>query len=158
MSKAARGLMYYWEAIVLQSFLDMVKDEEISKATWYKGLFRMSIKITSYQYGHNFKQWNTLNSHILYHVNCMVHIGDLLMIKWKTSWALCWNTHLHILLMLMKKNIERKISPPRFYYSVLVKVVDQLDQKIYRIKLLRHAIFGEGKLENQNSAIICTHN
>ncbi|KAI9074799.1 hypothetical protein K1719_043223 [Acacia pycnantha] len=41
-------------------------------------------------------------------------------------------------------------------YSVLIKAMDNLDQEMYRIKLLGQAKLGEGKPENQNHAIIFT--
>ncbi|KAM7472441.1 hypothetical protein LguiA_010624 [Lonicera macranthoides] len=170
LTKTVRGMMYYRQALELQAFLDMAKDEELMKG--YKAAesnteehlrnersllaqcqavadMKFSFVVSCQQYGIDKRSGHRRAQDILrlmttYPSLRIAYIDEVE----KTSKD-------------KSKKVEEKV-----YYSALVKAVpksvdssDQgqnLDQVIYRIKLPGPAILGEGKPENQNHAIIFT--
>nr|XP_043619337.1 callose synthase 3-like isoform X2 [Erigeron canadensis] len=164
LTKTVRGMMYYRQALELQAFLDMAKDEELMRG--YKSAtsnmeeylrndksllaqcqavadMKFTYVVSSQQYGIQKRSQDARAVDIL---------------RLMTTYP-----SLRVAYIDEEEDpINHKVS----YYSVLVKAVpksedasdqDQnLDQVIYRIKLPGPAILGEGKPENQNHAIIFT--
>ncbi|KAI3697348.1 hypothetical protein L6452_30307 [Arctium lappa] len=171
LTKTVRGMMYYRQALELQAFLDMAKDEELMK-------------------GYNAAESNTeehLNNERSLKTQCQA------VVDMKFSYVVSCQKYglqkraadarAHDILRLMttypslrvayideveetSNEKSKKVVDHVSYYSVLVKavpkssdssdLVQNQDQVIYRIKLPGPAILGEGKPENQNHAIVFT--
>ncbi|WVZ01425.1 hypothetical protein V8G54_027494 [Vigna mungo] len=173
LTKTVRGMMYIRQALELQAFLDMAKDEELMKG--YKAAELESRENSRLQGDRSL--WTQCQSladmKFTYVVSCQQYSthkrsGDprakeilKLMIKYPS------------LRVAYIDEVEEPIKDStrkrdKVYYSALVKAalpaksndssetVQSLDQVIYRIKLPGPAILGEGKPENQNHAIIFT--
>ncbi|XP_014500928.1 callose synthase 2 [Vigna radiata var. radiata] len=173
LTKTVRGMMYIRQALELQAFLDMAKDEELMKG--YKAAELESRENSRLQGDRSL--WTQCQSladmKFTYVVSCQQYSthkrsGDprakeilKLMIKYP-SLRVAYIDEVEE----PTKDSTRKRD--KVYYSALVKAalpaksndssetVQSLDQVIYRIKLPGPAILGEGKPENQNHAIIFT--
>ncbi|XP_020232679.1 callose synthase 2 isoform X1 [Cajanus cajan] len=171
LTKTVRGMMYIRQALELQAFLDMAKDEELMKG--YKAAELESKENTAGERSLWTQCQSLADMKFTYVVSCQQYSihkrsGDpkakeilKLMIKYPSlRVAYIDEVEEH------KKDSSRKTD--KVYYSALVKAalpakskdssetVQSLDQVIYKIKLPGPAILGEGKPENQNHAIIFT--
>ncbi|XP_019187117.1 PREDICTED: callose synthase 2-like [Ipomoea nil] len=170
LTKTVRGMMYYRQALELQAFLDMAKDEELMRG--YKAAesnnedqmrndrslmaqcqavadMKFTYVVSCQQYGIQKRNERNKAQDIL-----------RLMIKYP-SLRVAYIDEVEV------TSTEKSKKPvDKVYYSALVKAVpksvdlsepdQKLDQVIYRIKLPGPALLGEGKPENQNHAIIFT--
>ncbi|KAM3698993.1 hypothetical protein ACJW31_06G228400 [Castanea mollissima] len=152
LARTVRGMMYYKQALELQCFLEFADDEAIlggyrnfdHKAFQDRAQALADLKFT-------------------YVVSCQVYGNQK-----KSDDARDRSCYINILnLMLTNPSLRVAYVDEReetiqgksqeFYYSVLVKGGEKLDEEIYRIKLPGRPIdVGEGKPENQNHAIIFT--
>ncbi|KAH7511386.1 hypothetical protein JRO89_XSUnG0206500 [Xanthoceras sorbifolium] len=154
LSRTVRGMMYYRQALELQCFLESAGDSAI-----YGGYRTMELAG-----GH-------LNAHaqaladmkFTYVVSCQVYgaqkqSGD-------PKDRSCYSNILNLMLTYPSLRVayidqrEETVNgkSQKFYYSVLLKGGEKLDEEIYRIKLPGPPTdIGEGKPENQNHAIIFT--
>ncbi|KAK7323905.1 hypothetical protein VNO77_27407 [Canavalia gladiata] len=171
LTKTVRGMMYIRQALELQAFLDMAKDEELMKG--YKAAELESKENPTSERSLWMHCQSLADMKFTYVVSCQQYSihkrsGDSrakeilrLMTKYPSlRVAYIDEVEEH------SKDSSRK--PDKVYYSALVKAVlpaksidssetvQTLDQEIYRIKLPGPAILGEGKPENQNHAIIFT--
>lgn len=171
LTKTVRGMMYYRQALELQAFLDMAKDEELMKG------FKAAESNTDEQP----KNERSLMSQcqavadmkFTYVVSCQQYgiqkrsadhrAQDILRLMTKyPSLRVAYIDEIDE----TGKDKSKRTGDNKVYYSALVKAVprsvdsaepdQKLDQVIYRIKLPGPAILGEGKPENQNHAIIFT--
>ncbi|KAK8958474.1 Callose synthase 7 [Platanthera guangdongensis] len=159
LSRTVRGMMYYRDALELQCFLDMAEDHDILTG------YRPMNPVQHYQdeMSYDAKAQAITDMKYTYVVSCQVY-G----MQKKSSEARdksCYQNILNLMLMYPQLRVayidEREETvdgkSEKFYYSVLVKGGDKLDEEIYRIKLPgRPNDIGEGKPENQNHAIIFT--
>ncbi|XP_065861638.1 putative callose synthase 8 isoform X1 [Euphorbia lathyris] len=147
LSRTVRGMMYYREALRIQSFLDMAEDEDILEG--YDTAERNNRTL--------FAQLDALaDLKFTYIISCQIYGSQ------KSS----GDPHANDILELMNRYpsvrvayVEEKeeiMNAKPVYSSILVKAVNGLDQEIYRIKLPGSPNIGEGKPENQNHAIIFT--
>ncbi|CAA6671267.1 unnamed protein product [Spirodela intermedia] len=156
LSRTVRGMMYYREAIRFQAFLDMAKTE----GTYLWGIPRSRRACGGRRGTHSL--WAQMDEladiKFTYVVSCQVygehkasgdprarHILDL-MIRYPSLRVA----------YIEEKEVIGPNKPQKVYSSVLVKAVNGLEQKVYRIKLPGPPIIGEGKPENQNQGIIFT--
>ncbi|ESW21090.1 hypothetical protein PHAVU_005G040900 [Phaseolus vulgaris] len=171
LTKTVRGMMYIRQALELQAFLDMAKDEELMKG--YKAAELESRENSTSERSLWTQCQSLADMKFTYVVSCQQYSihkrsGDprakeilKLMIKYPSlRVAYIDEVEEHT------KDSSRKTD--KVYYSALVKAalptksndssetVQSLDEVIYRIKLPGPAILGEGKPENQNHAIIFT--
>ncbi|XP_027342248.1 callose synthase 2-like [Abrus precatorius] len=171
LTKTVRGMMYIRQALELQAFLDMAKDEELMKG--YKAAELESIANPTSERSLWTQCQSLADMKFTFVVSCQQYSihkrsGDprakeilKLMTKYPSlRVAYIDEVEEH------SKDSSRKTD--KVYYSALVKAVlpaksidssetvQSLDQVIYRIKLPGPAILGEGKPENQNHAIIFT--
>ncbi|KAL3516603.1 hypothetical protein ACH5RR_023505, partial [Cinchona calisaya] len=168
LTKTVRGMMYYRQALELQAFLDMAKDEELLKG--YKAVesnteeqnersllvqcqavpdMKFTYVVSCQQYGIQKRSGDPCATDIL-----------RLMTKYPSLRVA------YIDEVEEPSKDKSKKTVDKVYYSALVKAVpksvdssepdEKLDQVIYRIKLPGPALIGEGKPENQNHAIIFT--
>ncbi|KAK9056069.1 hypothetical protein SSX86_027156 [Deinandra increscens subsp. villosa] len=171
LTKTVRGMMYYRQALELQAFLDMAKDDELMRG--YKAADSNTEEYLRNEKSLLVQCQAIADMKFTYVVSCQQY-G----IQKRSN-----DARAHDILRLMTTYPSLRVSyideveEPSYdesenmidkfsYYSVLVKAVpksadasvqDQnLDQVIYRIKLPGPAILGEGKPENQNHAIIFT--
>ncbi|KAK9269020.1 hypothetical protein L1049_000788 [Liquidambar formosana] len=149
LSRTVRGMMYYREALKLQAFLEMAKDEDLLEG--YNAIERGNRALSTHL--------DVLaDMKFTYVISCQMfgsqkssgdpHAQDILdlMIRYPS---------LRVAYVEEKEEIVA-YKPRKVYSSVLVKAVNGLDQEIYRIKLPGPPNIGEGKPENQNHAIIFT--
>ncbi|TKY49513.1 Callose synthase 2 [Spatholobus suberectus] len=171
LTKTVRGMMYIRQALELQAFLDMAKDEVLMKG--YKAAELESKENTTGERSLWTQCQSLADMKFTYVVSCQQYSIDKrsgdprakeilkLMIKYPSlRVAYIDEVEEH------SKDSSRKTD--KVYYSALVKAalpaksndssetVQSLDQVIYKIKLPGPAILGEGKPENQNHAIIFT--
>ncbi|KAG7012054.1 Callose synthase 7 [Cucurbita argyrosperma subsp. argyrosperma] len=155
LSRTVRGMMYYRDALRLQFFLEfagenpggyrnMHLNEKDQKALSDRAQALVDLKFT-------------------YVVSCQIYGAQK-----KSDDARdrsCYSNILNLMLTYPSLRVayidEREETvngkSQKFYYSVLVKGGDKLDEEIYRIKLPGPpTAIGEGKPENQNHAIIFT--
>ncbi|GAA0151873.1 hypothetical protein LIER_10496 [Lithospermum erythrorhizon] len=170
LTRTVRGMMYYRQALELQAFLDMAKQEELMKG--YK-----AAEINTEEHIKNERSlWAQCQAvadmKFTYVVSCQqygIHkrsadhrATDILKLMTKyPSLRVAYIDEIEDTSKDKTKKTDKKV-----YYSALVKAVpksvdssepeQKLDQDIYRIKLPGPAILGEGKPENQNHAIIFT--
>ncbi|MFS7931875.1 putative 1,3-beta-glucan synthase [Helianthus anomalus] len=171
LTKTVRGMMYYRQALELQAFLDIAKEDELMKG--YKAAdsnteeylrnersllaqcqavadMKFTYVVSCQQYGIQ-KRSNDARAHDI-----------LKLMATYPSLRVAYIDEVEEPSYGRSEKVRDNVS----YYSVLVKAVpksadasdrDQnLDQVIYRIKLPGPALLGEGKPENQNHAIIFT--
>ncbi|KAH6557053.1 hypothetical protein KP509_1Z138200 [Ceratopteris richardii] len=153
--RTVKGMMYYWQALKMQAYLDIASDEEIlegSQAYVFKD--------------HDDKSQRSLNAtseaivdmKFTYVVSCQnygaqkrsgdQHAADILSLMVRYP---CLR-----IAYIDEREVREKDKLQKEYYSVLVKAVNGLDEEVYRIKLPGPVKLGEGKPENQNHAIIFT--
>ncbi|KAK7401550.1 hypothetical protein VNO78_13118 [Psophocarpus tetragonolobus] len=171
LTKTVRGMMYIRQALELQAFLDMAKDEELMKG--YKAAELESKESTASERSLWIQCQSLADMKFTYVVSCQQY----------SIHKRCGDSRAKEILKLMIKYPSLRVAyideveePSRdssrktdkVYYSALVKAalpsksndssetVQSLDQVIYKIKLPGPAILGEGKPENQNHAIIFT--
>ncbi|PKA61474.1 Callose synthase 7 [Apostasia shenzhenica] len=176
-----RGMMYYRDALELQCFLDMAEDQGMlpvgfSALENLHNFVPLSIcyilaghrpmnPVQHYQdeMAYDVKAQAITDMKYTYVVSCQVY-G----MQKKSAEARdksCYQNILNLMLVYPQLRVayidEREETVDgksvKFYYSVLVKGGDKLDEEIYRIKLPgRPNDIGEGKPENQNHALIFT--
>ncbi|KAH9311871.1 hypothetical protein KI387_026906 [Taxus chinensis] len=156
LTRTVRGMMYYREALELQSFLDMAKDEEILEGYKMQELLPEETKKIQRSL------WAQLQAvadmKFTYVVSCQQYgIQKRSNDPRATDILNLMVTYPSLRVAYIDETEEReKDKTQKVYYSVLVKAFNNLDQQIYRIKLPGPANVGEGKPENQNHAIIFT--
>ncbi|XP_042509084.1 callose synthase 7-like isoform X2 [Macadamia integrifolia] len=157
LSRTVRGMMYYRQALELQSFLDMAGDHDI-----FGGFRGLDLNYRD-QTALAFNSQAVADMKFTYVVSCQIY-GQ----QKKSSDPRdrsCYRNILNLMLQYPSLRVayidEREETvhgkPEKVYYSVLLKGGKKLDEEIYRIKLPGLPIvIGEGKPENQNHAIIFT--
>ncbi|XP_011086981.1 callose synthase 1 [Sesamum indicum] len=169
LTKTVRGMMYYRQALELQAFLDMAKEEDLMKG--YKAA-ELNTEDQVKDEGSLLSQCQAVaDMKFTYVVSCQQYgiqkrSGDR-----RATDILRLMTKYPSLRVAYVDEIEDTggdkagKTVEKVYYSALVKAMpksvdssepEKLDQVIYRIKLPGPAILGEGKPENQNHAIIFT--
>ncbi|KAL8170910.1 hypothetical protein V2J09_022714 [Rumex salicifolius] len=177
LARTVRGMMYYRKALELQAFLDMAKDEVLMEG--YK-----AIESNAEEKRGERSLWAQCQAvadmKFTYVVSCQQYgfhkrSGDqraldiLRLMTTNPSLRVAYIDEVEEPIDEVEEPIDksgsRKIQ--KVYYSVLVKAAlpkssgsqdlgQNLDQVVYKIKLPGPAVFGEGKPENQNHAIIFT--
>ncbi|XP_047315043.1 callose synthase 2 [Impatiens glandulifera] len=165
LTRTVRGMMYYRQALELQAFLDMAKDEELMKG--YKAAESNTNEHLKNDRSLLAQCQAVADMKFTYVVACQQYgiqkrAGDPRakdILKLMTTYP-----SLRIAYVEEEEIASKKAE--KNYYSVLVKALpksadssesDQsLDQVIYKIRLPGQPILGEGKPENQNHAIIFT--
>ncbi|KAF7836581.1 putative callose synthase 8 [Senna tora] len=149
LSRTARGMMYYREALKLQAFLDMAEDEDILEG---------------------YETAERGNAALFAHLEALADMKYTYVISCQSfaSQKASGDPHAQDIIDLMKKYPSLRVAyvdekeeivqgkPHKVYSSNLVKVVNGYEQVIYSIKLPGPPDIGEGKPENQNHAIIFT--
>ncbi|XP_027345205.1 callose synthase 12-like [Abrus precatorius] len=173
LSRTVRGMMYYYRALKMLTFLDSASEMDIregarelvsmrrdniesfnSERSSSKSLSRASSSVSLLFKGH---EYGTALMKFTYVVACQIYGTQ----KEKKD------PHADEILYLMKNNDALRVAyvdekttgrDEKEYYSVLVKFDQQLQKEveIYRVKLPGPLKLGEGKPENQNHAIIFT--
>ncbi|PUZ78420.1 hypothetical protein GQ55_1G451200 [Panicum hallii var. hallii] len=162
LTRTVRGMMYYRQALVLQAFLDMARDEDLMEGfraadlladesqllTQCKAIADMKFTyvVSCQQYGIQKRSGDP-------------HAQDILRLM--TTYP---SLRVAYIDEVEEPSKDRNKKIEKVYYSALVKAAvtkpddpgQKLDQDIYRIKLPGNAMLGEGKPENQNHAIIFT--
>ncbi|GFZ00643.1 glucan synthase-like 12 [Actinidia rufa] len=166
LTKTVRGMMYYRQALELQAFLDMAKDEgyKAAESNTEEQLRNERSLLAQCQAVADMK--------FTYVVSCQQYgiqkrSGDARaqdILRLMTTYPSLRVAYVDEVEETSKDKSKKMVE--KVYYSALVKAspksVDSsdpgqsLDQVIYRIKLPGPAILGEGKPENQNHAIIFT--
>uniref|UniRef100_A0A1D1XVQ2 1,3-beta-glucan synthase n=2 Tax=Anthurium amnicola TaxID=1678845 RepID=A0A1D1XVQ2_9ARAE len=170
LARTVRGMMYYRQALELQAFLDMAKDEDLLEG--YKAIEMSSEDHLKIGRSLRTQCQAIADMKFTYVVSCQnygIHkrMGDSRaqdILKLMTTYP-----SLRVAYIDEEEQIndKSKMMSGTVYYSTLVKAalakpdannepVQNLDQVIYRIKLPGPAMLGEGKPENQNHAIIFT--
>ncbi|XP_058723122.1 callose synthase 1-like [Vicia villosa] len=171
LTKTVRGMMYFRQALELQAFLDMAKDEELMKG--YKAAELESKENPTSERSLWTQCQSLADMKFTYVVSCQQYSIHKRSGDPRAKEILKLMTKYPSLRVAYIDEVEepsqdssRKID--KVYYSALAKAalptksidsseaVQSLDQVIYRIKLPGPAILGEGKPENQNHAIIFT--
>ncbi|CAK8565388.1 unnamed protein product [Lathyrus sativus] len=154
LSRTVRGMMYYWQALLLQYLIENSGDYGISEGyrtveindrdkrllEQAKALadLKFTYVVSCQLYGLQKKSKNTFDR------SCFNNILNLMV------------THSALRVAYIDETEDTK-GGKKVYYSVLVKGGDKYDEEIYRIKLPGPPTeIGEGKPENQNHAIIFT--
>lgn len=177
LSRTVRGMMYYYRALKMLSFLDSASEEDIKGGIQglasHHSMFPNNLNGVGTMNPPASRNLNRAPSGVslLYKDN---EFGSALM---KFSYVVaCQMYGVHKMkgdpraeeiLYLMKNNEALRVAyvdevhstrGEVEYYSVLVKYDQQLrrEVEIYRIKLPGHLKLGEGKPENQNHALIFT--
>ncbi|KAI3465923.1 hypothetical protein Pfo_022586 [Paulownia fortunei] len=157
LARTVRGMMYYQEALELQCFLDFADDNAI-----FGGYRAIDINHKDYRILKERAQ-ALADLKFTYVVSCQVYGAQKK--SSDTRDRSCYVNILNLMLAYPSLRVayidEREETvngkTEKFYYSVLVKGGEKLDEEIYRIKLPGPpADIGEGKPENQNHAIIFT--
>ncbi|KAJ4729026.1 Callose synthase [Melia azedarach] len=156
LSRTVRGMMYYKRALELQCFLEYAGDNAIY------GDFQ-TIQSSQGDESTFLRAQALADMKFTYVVSCQVYGAQK-----KSDDARersCYSNILNLMLTYPSLRVayidEREETvnnkSQKFYYSVLLKGGDKLDEEIYRIKLPGPPTeIGEGKPENQNHAIIFT--
>nr|XP_017246674.1 PREDICTED: callose synthase 2-like isoform X1 [Daucus carota subsp. sativus] len=170
LTKTVRGMMYYRQALELQAFLDMAKDDVLMKG--YK-----AAEFNTEENSRNERSLMALcqavaDMKFTYVVSCQNYgiqkrSGDPRahdILRLMTTYPSLRVAYIDEVEETSKD--KSKKTNEKVYYSALVKAVPKsvdttgpsqnLDQVIYRIKLPGPALLGGGKPENQNHAIIFT--
>ncbi|KAI5387852.1 Callose synthase 12 [Lathyrus oleraceus] len=174
LSRTVRGMMYYYRALKMLTFLDSASEMDIregsrelvsvrqdnldsfnsERSPYSKSLSRASSSVSLLFKGH---EYGTAIMKFTYVVACQIYGTQ----KAKKD------PHAEEILYLMKNNEALRVAyvdekttgrDEQDYFSVLVKYDQQLEKEveIYRVKLPGPLKLGEGKPENQNHAIIFT--
>ncbi|KAK7312806.1 hypothetical protein VNO77_36953 [Canavalia gladiata] len=174
LSRTVRGMMYYYRALKMLTFLDSASEMDIregarelvsmrrdnldsfnsERSPSSKSLNRASSSVSLLFKGH---ECGTALMKFTYVVACQIYGTQ----KEKKD------PHADEILYLMKNNDALRVAyvdekptgrDEKDYYSVLVKYDQQLQKEveIYRVKLPGPLKLGEGKPENQNHAVIFT--
>ncbi|KAK9058187.1 hypothetical protein SSX86_023027 [Deinandra increscens subsp. villosa] len=170
LTKTVRGMMYYRQALELQAFLDMAKDDELMKG--YKAASSNTEEYLSNERSLMTQCQAVVDMKFSYVVSCQQYgiqkrsadarAHDIL--KLMTTYPSLRVAYIDEVEETSDEKLKKVVDRVS-YYSVLVKAVPKSsesdpvqnqDQVIYRIKLPGPAILGEGKPENQNHAIIFT--
>uniref|UniRef100_A0A0E0K7D1 1,3-beta-glucan synthase n=1 Tax=Oryza punctata TaxID=4537 RepID=A0A0E0K7D1_ORYPU len=162
LTRTVRGMMYYRQALVLQAFLDMARDNDLMEGfraadlltdespllTQCKAIADMKFTyvVSCQQYGIQKRSGDHRAQDIL---------------RLMTTYP---SLRVAYIDEVEEPSKDRNKKIEKVYYSALVKAAvtkpddpgQKLDQDIYRIKLPGNAMLGEGKPENQNHAIIFT--
>ncbi|CAN6245484.1 unnamed protein product [Urochloa humidicola] len=162
LTRTVRGMMYYRQALVLQAFLDMARDEDLMEGFRAADLLsdesqllvqckaiadmKFTYVVSCQQYGIQKRSGDPRAQDIL---------------RLMTTYP---SLRVAYIDEVEEPSKDRNKKIEKVYYSALVKAAvtkpddpgQKLDQDIYRIKLPGNAILGEGKPENQNHAIIFT--
>ncbi|CAL0326298.1 unnamed protein product [Lupinus luteus] len=171
LTKTVRGMMYIRQALELQAFLDMAKDEDLMKG----------YKAAELQSKENPNSERSLWTHcqsladikFTYVVSCQnygIHkrSGDSRAKEILKLMSTYPSLRVAYIDEVEEPSKDKSRKTDKVYYSSLVKAalptksidssetVQSFDQVIYKIKLPGPAILGEGKPENQNHAIIFT--
>lgn len=145
LSRTVRGMMYYYRALKMLSYLDSASEMDIRQGSGrgvspFKGneygaaTMKFTYVVACQMYGYHKSKGDQQAEDILY----LMKNNDTLRVAYVDE------------VYLSREEVE--------YYSVLVKYDGQLQREveIYRIKLPGPIKLGEGKPENQNHAIIFT--
>ncbi|KAK7342239.1 hypothetical protein VNO80_25184 [Phaseolus coccineus] len=174
LSRTVRGMMYYYRALKMLTFLDSASEMDIRegarelvsmrpdslgssnsvRSPSSRSLSRGSSSVSLLFKGH---EYGTALMKFTYVIACQIYGTQ----KEKKD------PHADEILYLMQKNEALRVAyvdekttgrDEKDYYSVLVKYDQQLQKEveIYRVKLPGPLKLGEGKPENQNHAIIFT--
>ncbi|KAG6393247.1 hypothetical protein SASPL_147483 [Salvia splendens] len=170
LTKTVRGMMYYRQALELQAFLDMAKEEDLMKG--YKAAELNSEEQVKNENSLLTQCQAVADLKFTYVVSCQQYgtqkrSGDRRatdILKLMTKYPSLRVAYVDEVEETGGDKHRKKVE--KVYYSSLVKAMpksvdssepdQKLDQVIYRIKLPGNAILGEGKPENQNHAIIFT--
>ncbi|KAH7833941.1 hypothetical protein Vadar_011284 [Vaccinium darrowii] len=158
LSRTVRGMMYYRQALELQSFLDYAEDSAI--LTGYRTIDTSNLRHRDFlEYARALADLK-----FTYVVSCQRYGAQKASSDPKDK--NCYSDILSLMLTYPSLRVayidegEKTVNgkSEKLYYSVLIKGGDnKLDQEIYRIKLPGPPTeIGEGKPENQNHAIIFT--
>ncbi|KAK7333647.1 hypothetical protein VNO80_30424 [Phaseolus coccineus] len=154
--RTVRGMMYYWHALILQSFIESVGDNALFED--YRTMYSYGTNKELHEYAQAMADLK-----FTYVVSCQVY-GSQKKSKNPRDRS-CYNNILNLMLTngalrvaYIDETEETKDGKSqKVYYSVLVKGRDKYDEEIYRIKLPGPPTeIGEGKPENQNHAIVFT--
>ncbi|KAL8210472.1 hypothetical protein R6Q57_004909 [Mikania cordata] len=161
LARTVRGMMYYRQALELQSFLDIAEDEDLMEG--YKSTeLRENSLLAQCQAVADMKFTYVVSCH---NYGIQKKSGDprardvlKLLSKYPSLRVACIDE-----VEENSKDANNRMSINKVYYSTLVKAVPSSsetgqiwDQVIYRIKLPGPVKLGEGRSENQNHAIIFT--
>nr|KYP52240.1 Callose synthase 7 [Cajanus cajan] len=153
--RTVRGMMYYWQALILQCFIESAGDNALSEGYRPDSVdknkklleeaqamadLKFTYVVSCQMYGSQKKSKNIRDR------SCYTNILNLML------------THSSLRVAYIDETEDTKNGKSqKVYYSVLVKGGDKYDEEIYRIKLPGPPTeIGEGKPENQNHAIIFT--
>ncbi|XBH82000.1 hypothetical protein VPH35_107468 [Triticum aestivum] len=168
LTRTVRGMMYYRQALVLQSCLDMAPENDLMEG------FRAADILS--EESHLLTQSKAVaDMKFTYVVSCQSYgiqkrSGDqraqdiLRLMTTYPSLRVAYIDEVEETSKEGEASKDRSKKIEKVYYSALVKAAvtkpddpgQKLDQDIYRIKLPGNAMLGEGKPENQNHAIIFT--
>ncbi|PSS26439.1 Callose synthase [Actinidia chinensis var. chinensis] len=170
LTKTVRGMMYYRQALELQAFLDMAKEEVLMNG--YKAAESNTEEQLRNERSLLAQCQAVADMKFTYVVSCQQYgiqkrSGDARaqdILRLMTTYPSLRVAYVDEVEETSKDKSEKMVK--KVYYSALVKAAPKsvdssdpgqsLDQVIYRIKLPGPAILGEGKPENQNHAIIFT--
>ncbi|CAK9177419.1 unnamed protein product [Ilex paraguariensis] len=170
LTKTVRGMMYYRQALELQAFLDMAKEEELMKG--YKAAESNTEEHLRNERSLLAQCQAVADMKFTYVVSCQQYgiqkrSGDARahdILRLMTKYPSLRVAYIDEVEETGKDKSKKMVE--KVYYSALVKAVpksvdssepdQKLDQVVYKIKLPGPAILGEGKPENQNHAIIFT--
>ncbi|KAL2322518.1 hypothetical protein Fmac_026897 [Flemingia macrophylla] len=154
--RTVRGMMYYWQALILQCFIEFAGDTALSEGFRTEDVYNKNKKFLE-------DAQAMADLKFTYVLSCQVY-GDLKKSKNERDKSCYINilglmlTHSSLRVAYIDEIEETKDGKSqKVYYSVLVKGREKYDEEIYRIKLPGPpTVIGEGKPENQNHAIIFT--
>ncbi|KAL2322507.1 hypothetical protein Fmac_026886 [Flemingia macrophylla] len=154
--RTVRGMMYYWEALILQCFIEFAGDTALSEGFRTEDFYNKNKKFLK-------DAQAVADLKFTYVISCPLY-ATLRESKNRRNRRLYFDilglmsTHspLRVAYIDELEEIENG-KTKKVYYSVLVKGREKHDEEIYRIKLPGPpTVIGEGKPENQNQAIIFT--
>lgn len=167
LSRTVRGMMYYYRALKMLTFLDTASEMDIKKPP-QDGLDGPHLGMTSPSRNLN---RSTSNVNLLYkgheHGSALMKFTYVVTCQLYGQHKLKGDARAEEIFYLMKNNEALRVAyvdevhlarDEIEYYSVLVKYDQQQhgEVEIYRIRLPGPLKLGEGKPENQNHAIIFT--
>ncbi|XAR49505.1 1,3-beta-glucan synthase [Bertholletia excelsa] len=157
LARTVRGMMYYKQALELQSFLDYADNDDILRGY-------QAIRTDGERHFRDVVEYGRALADLkfTYVVSCQTYGAQK-----KSSDPQERSRYINILNLMLTypslrvayiDEVEEAVGgkSEKLYFSVLVKGGDKLDEEIYRIKLPGSPTIGEGKPENQNHAIIFT--
>ncbi|CAM0884882.1 unnamed protein product [Alopecurus aequalis] len=159
LTRTVRGMMYYRQALVLQSFLDMAREDDLMEGFRATNILCEESQLLTYCKA-------VADMKFTYVVSCQQYGIQKRSGDHRAQDIRRLMTTYPSLRVAYIDEVEEpsKDRSKKVYYSTLVKAAvtkpddpsQKLDQVIYRIKLPGNAMLGEGKPENQNHAIIFT--